>query len=456
MDNVKFKMTKSFLSSLYQFYIFNFTFFVLISCSIQKKISRSAAQLVLKDSSLRTAHVGISIYEPATNKYWFNYQADHYFTPASNTKIPTCYAAMKYLGDSLEGVLKMETDTAILLLPTGDPTLLHPDFKNQPVINFLQTATKKIYTTDLEWKEESLGAGWSWDDYNDSYMAERSPLPVYGNIIKWTQENDGIDPSVVYSTPEVNWQVDFDTAQSTNFFVKRNVAENHYKITEGKEKVKEQEVPFVTKGINAALELLPDTIHKTIGLATTGTYQKFIGKTIHVTAIHSQPIDSVLKPMMHRSDNFFAEQLLLMVCSKFNLPMNDERIVDTLLKTDFKELPQKPHWADGSGLSRFNLFSPEDLIFILNKMKNDFGIDRIKNILPTGNEGTLTGYYVAEHGYIFAKTGSLSGVVAISGFLYTKKNKLLIFSVLINNHTSSGTKVRRAVEKFIETLRNNY
>jgi len=136
--------------------------------------------------------------------------------------------------------------------------------------------------------------------------------------------------------------------------------------------------------------------------------------------------------------------------------MNDERIVDTLLKTDFNELPQKPHWADGSGLSRFNLFSPEDLIFILNKIKNDFGIDRIRNILPTGNEGTLTNYYVAEHGYIFAKTGSLSGVVALSGFLYTKKNKLLIFSILVNNHTSSGTKVRRAVEKFIEALRNEY
>src|SRR6478752_4376097 len=151
---------------------------ILSSCSFQKKISKSASQLVLHDSSLQTAHVGISIYEPAANKYWFNYQADHYFTPASNTKIPTCYAAMKYLGDSLEGVLKMENDTAILLLPTGDPTLLHPDFKNQPVIDFLQKTTKKIYTTVVSWKEEALGSGWSWNDYNDSYMAERSPMPV--------------------------------------------------------------------------------------------------------------------------------------------------------------------------------------------------------------------------------------------------------------------------------------
>jgi len=426
------------------------------SCSIQQKISRSASQSVLNDSSLKTAHVGISIYEPAANKYWFNYQADHYFTPASNTKIPTCYAAMKYLGDSLEGILKMENDTAILILPTGDPTLLHPDFEKQPVISFLKSATKKIYTTDLLWKEEPLGAGWSWDDYNDPYMVERSPMPVYGNVIKWTQEH-GLDPSVVYSTPEVNWKVDFDTAQSNNFFVQRSVGDNYYKITEGKKELEEQDVPFVTNGLSAALELLPDTIHKTISLVPAEIYQgQFLGKATQVSPIYSQPTDSVLKPMMHRSDNFFAEQLLLMVARKLNLPMNDDRVTDTLLKTDFKDLPQKPRWADGSGLSRYNLFTPADFVFILSKMKDAFGMDRIKNIFPTGNEGTLTNHYVSESGYIFAKTGSLSGVIAISGFLYTKKNKLIVFSILVNNHNSSGTRVRKAVEKFIEGVRNKF
>src|SRR3954468_14528106 len=92
----------------------------LASCSLQKQISRSANE-ILKDTSLATAHVGISIYEPGAKKYWFNYQGDHYFVPASNTKIPTCYAAMKYLGDSLVSVLKNENDTAIFLIPTGDP-----------------------------------------------------------------------------------------------------------------------------------------------------------------------------------------------------------------------------------------------------------------------------------------------------------------------------------------------
>ena len=440
------------------FCILNSVFFILSSCSIQKQLSKSATRIVLKDSSLRTAHVGISIFEPTTNKYWYNYQGDHYFVPASNTKIPTCYAAMKYLRDSLVGISKMENDTAIFFLPGADPTFLHPDFKNQPVFMYLKNANKKLYTTDIRWKTEALGSGWAWNDYNESYMAERSPMPVYGNLIKWIQDKtNNNEPVLIYSVPEVNWKVDFNITQGNNFFVQRNIGENVYDISEGKERLKEQSVPFATNGIKATLELLPDTIHKTIGLLPLPELQKLLlNATLHINGIKSQPTDSLLKPMMHRSDNFFAEQTLLMVSNELLGVMNEEKIIDTLLKTDLKDLPQKPRWADGSGLSRYNLFTPQDFVAIFNKMKNGFGMDRIKNIFPTGNEGTLSNYYKAENGYLFAKTGTLSGVVSLSGFLYTKKNKLLIFSVLVNNHNSSAMAVRKAVEKFIEGIRNKY
>ena len=175
-----------------------------------------------------------------------------------------------------------------------------------------------------------------------------------------------------------------------------------------------------------------------------------------IKVIHSQPTDSLLKPMMHRSDNFFAEQSLLMVSNAKLGVMSDEKIIDTLLKTDLSDLPQKPRWADGSGLSRYNLFTPQDFVTILTKMKNEFGMTRIKTILPTGGEGTISSYYKTDSGFIYAKTGTLSGVVALSGFLYTKKNKLLVFSVLVNNHRASATDVRRAVEKFIQGIRNKY
>ena len=104
------------------------------SCSIEKQIGKSAKEDVLDTKALQAAHVGISIFDPAADKYLYNYQGDKYFVPASNTKLPTCYAAMKYLGDSLTSALVDETDTSIVIIPKGDPTVLHPDFKNQPLI----------------------------------------------------------------------------------------------------------------------------------------------------------------------------------------------------------------------------------------------------------------------------------------------------------------------------------
>jgi serine-type D-Ala-D-Ala carboxypeptidase/endopeptidase (penicillin-binding protein 4) len=156
---------------------------------------------------------------------------------------------------------------------------------------------------------------------------------------------------------------------------------------------------------------------------------------------------------MYRSDNFFAEQTLMMVSNQLFGEMDEQKLIAHLLKNDLNGFPQKPKWVDGSGLSRYNLFTPEDFVWLLMKMKDEFGLERLKTILPTGNTGTLRNYYVNETGLIFAKTGSLTGHLALSGFLITEKNKLLVFSVIVNNHNTSATAVRRAVEKYIKALR---
>jgi D-alanyl-D-alanine carboxypeptidase/D-alanyl-D-alanine-endopeptidase (penicillin-binding protein 4) len=156
--------------------------------------------------------------------------------------------------------------------------------------------------------------------------------------------------------------------------------------------------------------------------------------------------------MMHRSDNFFAEQTLLMVSNETLGYMSDEKMIDSLLKTDYKTMPQKPKWVDGSGLSRYNLVTPQDFVWLLNKMKQEFSWQRITTILPTGNQGTLAGYYKNYVGKIYAKTGTLSNNVALSGFITTNSGKPLIFSILVNNHQASAGAIRRTVERFLSGI----
>ncbi|RYG04925.1 MAG: D-alanyl-D-alanine carboxypeptidase/D-alanyl-D-alanine-endopeptidase [Chitinophagaceae bacterium] len=433
----------------------------LSACSMQKQIGRQLDGRVLNDRNLKNALVGVSIVDVSNGKPVFGYQSDKYFVPASNTKIFTCYAAMKFLGDSISGIEYSENDTAIFLLPTGDPTFLHQDFNDQPVVRFLQGSGKPLYITDLNWGDHAYGSGWSWDDYSSYYMAERSPLPVYGNNIRWVQEkaaeaqlqstNDEPDVAI-YSIPEINWKVTFMPDNPSKVFsVERVKDENIFLIEQGAEKKREVQVPFITKGLKAALELLPDTIHHEIT-----ELERSEARFDNLKTIYSRPLDSVLKPMMQHSDNFFAEQILLMVANERFGSMNDALITDTILSAELKDLPQRPRWADGSGLSRFNLFTPEDFVWILSKMKDEFGMDRIRNVFATGGKGTLLNFYKSDSSFIFAKTGTLSGVVALSGFLYTRKNKLLCFSVLVNNHRGNAVEIRRRVEAFLTDIRQRY
>jgi serine-type D-Ala-D-Ala carboxypeptidase/endopeptidase (penicillin-binding protein 4) len=473
--------------------LFCFAFF---SCSIQKKLSKSAKENVLTNKALTNAHVGISIYEPATGKYWYEYQGDKYFVPASNTKIPTCYAAMKYLGDSLVGLRygisepSNFIDTAIAIQPTGDPTFLHADFKKQPVLDFLRAKAAlphiQLGIRDYGWDVRQWGSGWSWTDYDADYMAEKNVFPVYGNVLNIRLNKpadriikDSLYPGKVnlfktqskYFDSLLNKEVNMKTAEeamveSPKVEVGRPMTDNNFVIRDSRTGFTSQSIPFVTNASKATQSVLYHDFGITTGYVSRAgnsaqSFNFYYPEKRMITIkkwfnIYSQPTDSMLKPMMHRSDNFFAEQSLLMVSNELLGEMNDSKIIDTLLKTDFKDLPQKPRWADGSGLSRYNLFTPEDMVAILNKMKNEFGMNRIKVIFATGGEGTISSYYKTEAGYIYGKTGTLSGVVAFSGFLTTKNNKELIFSVLVNNHQASATDVRRAVEKFLQGLRNNY
>jgi D-alanyl-D-alanine carboxypeptidase/D-alanyl-D-alanine-endopeptidase (penicillin-binding protein 4) len=425
---------------------------LLQSCSPAHNISQAAKKEILQQKDLQSAHIGISIFDANTNSFLYNYQGEKYFVPASNTKLFSLFAGMKYLGDSLIGIRYAETDTSIMVLPTGDPTLLHRDFINQPVIDFLKKKNKNIYITDTNWKEIAVGAGWSWDDYNDDYSIERSPMPVYGNFIQWAQAKDAKGSFSSFSIPDINWKVDFADSTGKEFFVKRNFSENIFIITQGMEEYKQQDVPFVTDGLKSAIELLKDTVNKNIFLS----HSLLSANHSALAILHSQPADSLFKPMMYRSDNFFAEQTLLMASNELLGFMNDKRIIDTLLKSDLKDLPQKPVWVDGSGLSRYNLFSPQDFIYLLTKMKNEFGLERLKKILPTGGAGTLGYYYKQDSGHIYAKTGSLSGVICLSGYLITQKNHLLIFSVLVNNYNGSGSVMRKAAAEFLDHMISKY
>ena len=425
------------------------------ACSVRQKLQKAANQNIIEASNLAGAHIGIHVFDPASNSNLFSYQSNKYFVPASNTKIVTCFAALKYLGDSVAAAQIFATDSGMYVFASGDPTFLQPEYTSHPLLGVLKTANK-IYLHTPSFTAKPFGQGWSWDDYDASYMPSRSAFPMYGNVVRYAKNGGQLTVMPTFFKDSTKG---LSATISKGFSVSRQMASNQFLLQPSSGSNTLEEIPYRTSNWTTpslALEasLLSEALGgtKVIAVAPATT----LNMPAAASTIYSRPLDSLLKPLMHRSDNFYAEQALLMVGKGLHQSFDDKKTIAYLLANDLADLAQKPSWVDGSGLSRYNLFTPENFTSILHKMYTSYSFDRLQNIFPTGGEvgGTLSSNYKNLNGKIFAKTGTLSGQVALSGYLITKKGKTLIFSVLVNNHTTTASAVRKAVEQFIQVLYN--
>ena len=415
------------------------TIMILSACSV-----RQAQKTLLSSEGVKGAHIGIAIYNDTKGQWLTKYQSDHYFTPASNIKILATYLGLQFLGDSLPGWKMAENADTLFLMPLGDPSFMHPEFSFQPVVDLIKNTKKQIVVVGNQQDHfEVFGRGWSWGDYDQDYQPERSRMPIYGNVVHFYQSNQKITSIKPFYFFRDN--VDLDKVEEKNWT--RNISSNRFYATNQSNKSKYFQVPFSQEvaPMLLAVSLLKDTLEKSISFQKNASIPASSYKTIKTV-----PTDSLLKIMMLRSDNFYADQIVLMASEKLLGKMDDAALIDTVSKTFFTNLPQRMRWVDGSGLSRYNLNTPENYIAILQQMQAKFGEARVKNIFEQGGEGTISAYYKNFPGTMYAKTGTLGGQVALSGFIYTPKLQKLYFSVLVANHMSpTSTQVRRAVETYL-------
>lgn len=411
-----------------------------------KNIRKWANEEILLKKDIRNAHTGICILDPATGKYWLQYQDDKFFMPASNTKIFTLFTGLRLLGDSLPAMRYAEDDTAVYIQGTADPSFLHPDFTYQPVKDFLTQTDKRIWLAPAIIKNKRFGPGWAWSDYADYYQPELNAWPMYGNVARINITGSAYTVSPEYFARDL--QLVRETAP-TEVLADRDERSNrfvlHYRTDDRSSH--NFEVPFITGGNEQLAQRLQDTLRKAVGLLDKPM-------SAQSSLLKSIPVDTLFEPMMHRSDNFFAEQILMMCSTMLGDTIDTRKTIRYMLDSVLQDLPQPPSWVDGSGLSRYNLITPRDFVYVLEKMYKTYPKERLWPLFPSGGKGTLRNYYQQLPGRLYAKTGTLSGCVALSGYLVTKSGKTLVFSVLVNNHDTTSTVVRRAVERFLLKVAN--
>jgi len=431
-------------------------FFLLLfatSCTMQARIGKSANSILLNAPDIKKAHVGISIYDPSSKKYLFTNNSESNFIPASTTKLFTLYAGMKYLGDSLTGAFYRKTNDTLFLVPNADPSFMSKKFSVHPLLEMIKKNESSICFVFPSDSIEPYGPGWAWDDQQEPYMAQRTVMPVYENQLKLIygkKNNNDSSYSLVQMNTEVPGFSQTITYDSSRNFIQRKPGTNNITTTlNRKENEMEFNIPFETFGNKAAIQTLENLSYRkpSIRVDSDILYGNYL-------PLYSQASDSAFSIMMHQSDNFFAEQLLLMIAQSHLGKLHEKALIDTLLQNDFQDIPQKPRWVDGSGLSRYNLFSPNDEIYILDKLIREFGTDKLEQIFPTGGEGTMKNLFNKEAGFIFAKTGSFSNTFCISGWMYNADKKPILFSVMVNQYIGKNKVLREAVESFLKHTRS--
>ena len=407
---------------------------VLTSCGTTHQIKSE-----LKQSHNETSFFkGFVLYNPITKKEIINHNGAKYFTPASNTKLYTFYTAYRALKDSVKSLAYYKTEDSLIIKGTADPSFLY-GFESHKVLDFLKNQKDTIYLVDSSIDETPLGSGWAWDDYPYYYMPEKSLFPIYGNIVSYEMKNDSLNsyPSFFKNNIRV-----LDSVSLT-----RELIENQFYIQ--RDRQKKREVPFIVSN-HLIAQLLSDTIRKKIKVIPNSTHYNY-------KILKSLPYDSLYKKMLVVSDNLIAEQLMLQVGKEVADSYSVATAIEYSLTNYLQDLPQEPRWVDGSGLSRYNLFTPKDMVFLLEKMYKEIPLQKLLDYFPVGGEtGTLKNWYANDKPFVYAKTGSLSNNHNLSGYLVTKKGTLLIFSAMNNHYKISTSEVKIGIEKTLKKIYNSY
>ncbi len=386
---------------------------------------------------------GILILNTAEGDTLLASQAERLFIPASTTKVFTLYTGMKLLPTRLPVLKYRFQEDRIELIPTGDPTQLHPYFKDSTALRFLRKAPPVQIHWEL-FEENAWGPGWAWEDYPYYFSPDRSAFPLFGNTVEIIEKDSSLQvlPSLMSSRVKRSIKRQPRRERFSNDFSLPSTALQDTLI-----------VPYITSD-SLSLALLSNELGLPLykapdSIATSLTDSTTLEAPFRV--LSGAVSDSLYKYMMAESDNFLAEQIMLMSASTLSDTLSFRRSRDSIIKWHLPFLRDRSRWVDGSGLSRYNLQSPANLVNTLLALKKDFPESRLQNLFPAYSfvQRNSTAWELQksakDSAVVFAKSGYVGNNYNLTGFLYTEKGNLLVFALMQNHYLQSTVEIRRRV-----------
>lgn len=424
---------------------------------------------------------GVLIQSADTGEVVFSHQQNKSFVPASNIKLFTTAVALLKLGPEFCYHTQVyglgEIDDAgtlqgsLLVMGFGDPTI-SGRFNGGKITATLQawaeslasrgvrTIAGDIIGDDDYLDDQALGRGWAWDYQTDWYAAQISGLSFNDNcvdikVIPGEHVGDlaGVELNPVTSYITVNnnlktcrhsWEEKWEIHrhQGTNVVTLTGCMALEGEGYEGWVTVHNptlytatvfREV-LISRGIGVVGQARDiDELDK----SSLADYQQSWPSLVSYT---SPPLAQIIAVINKKSQNFYAEQLLKTMGTIFRGQGSFSSGVQ-LVKETLSELgisPSRFIMVDGSGLSRHNFVTPRQVVTLLSHMARHRFFKHFRDSLSlAGVDGTigLRMRNTAAQGKVWAKTGYVDRVRALSGYAYSLDGEMFIFSMIVNNYT---------------------
>ncbi|MBS1886650.1 MAG: D-alanyl-D-alanine carboxypeptidase/D-alanyl-D-alanine-endopeptidase [Actinobacteria bacterium] len=331
---------------------------------------------------------------------------------ASNTKLFTTSTALAKLGPTATIPTKVLTDGTVdangvlhgslYLQGGGDPTLGTPAFYN----SYLAGLGTNIFALVPQLKRAGITAV-TGRLYGDDTVFDRKRGVAASNYA-----------TSVYIGPLSG--LDFNSGFAGN------TSSSHFSSNPAK---------LATQTLDNRMRKAGIRISPTIALARTPANAR------QVAILQSPPLDEIVNTTDVYSDNFFAEMLVKLLGARFGgagTTAAGTRVVEAYARSLGSEI----HQVDGSGLTRSNLASPEDVVKLLLAVnKSPIGPEFIQDLALSGKEGTTAGRMkgTAAYGRCRLKTGTLTGVSNLSGYCFNTDGKVMVFSTLMGSVANTET-----------------
>ena len=403
--------------------------FLLCSNVYSQISSKKIDRWVSKNENLKSSVVSIAIKQLNKDKKISGVRFNTSMTPASNIKILTILGSL-ISGDTIPSIKYKITNDTLRISPTGYPFIAHPKYDDEDLESFIKDFNHIVYhkpNIDLN----KYGPAWAWDDFKYYFQAERSEMPLYGNVIQIVKElNDSI--KVI---PDI-FKVYMNFYQEEK--VSRDYKENNFLINPSLIKAGDTiYYPFVTSRKNT-MNLL-ETFFKT---SVSYNNDELTNYKIWNSNIKEDLYSAVLKD----SDNLISESLAANISFRANDTISTDKGLKIILNSlDDNEI----QLYDGSGLSRYNLIKPSSLVLALEKIYQHYGFERIRKIFPNN-------YIITEaEDFVWGKTGTLKNNHNYSGYIITDKGRQYIFSIMINHFTDDVDIIKEAISDFLKYIKSN-